>query len=270
VVFVPLTGIIRIMKRGGKADICVLTGVLLGVSTITLTSVGATDVGPYNAIIERNVFNLHAPPPPPNPADLIKRTPPPKIMLTGITTILGQKKTFLTLPPTKPGGPPESMSLAEGQAMYDVEVKRIDEKAGIVEIVNHGEAQTLDFENNGAKPTGAPGPAPMPVSIPSAAAPPPNVMPLPGSVIRPLRSLPPRGPGADNNNGNPNFGGGGMGSAANGMQQNNLTPEEQVALIEIQRVKYQQENNSIGTILPPTEMSGEAQGGGPGGFPAPQ
>jgi hypothetical protein len=248
------------MKRGGKAEFCVLMGVLLSTSAMAVTSAGAEN--PYNAIIERNVFNLHAPPPPINPADLIKETPPPKITLTGITTILGQKKTFLTIPPIKPGTPPESMMLAEGQAMNEIEVKRIDEKAGIVEVMNHGRPQTLDFEHDGVKPSGAPsGGVPQTMAMPTAAPPPPNVVPMPppANVIRPLRSLAPRSSPVSENNGNNGFGGtSGFGNVnSQGQQQSTLTPEEQVALIEIQRIKYRQENNPISKIFPNTELTPE-------------
>jgi len=242
-----------------------LMGMLFWASPINMSS-GATSESPYNAIIERNVFNLHAPPPPVNPADLIKKTPPPKITLTGITTILGQKKTFLTLPAIKPGAAPESMMLAEGQAYNEIEVKRIDEKAGVVEVVNHGETQTLDFDQNGAKPTGAPPMAPgMPLQPTAMPAPPPaNVMPMPaqGTAIRPLRSLAPR---SDlNNNNNNGFGGAtGAGNVNPQSQQNTMTPEEQVALIEIQRVKYRQENNPIHALLPTTELTPEINGQAP-------
>jgi len=223
---------------------------------------------PYNAIIERNVFNLHAPPPPVNPADLIKESPPPKITLTGITTILGQKKTFLTIPPTKPGTPPESMMLAEGQAQNEVEVKRIDEKAGVVEVMNHGHPQTLDFDHDGVKPSGAPpAGAPQTMAMPTPAAPPPYVtpMPPPANVIRPLRSLAPRSgsnPSPENNNG---FGAANSSGTVAPQGQSSLTPEEQVALIEIQRIKYRQENNPIHKIFPTTELTPEVNG-----EPAPQ
>jgi len=254
------------MKFGGKAEICLLMGVLLSASAIAVTSVGADS--PYGAIVERNVFNLHAPPPPVNPADLIKKTPPPKITLTGITTILGRKVTFLTTPPVKPGGPPDSVMLTEGQALNDIEVKRIDEKAGIVEVINHGEPQTLDFDHDGAKPTGAPpGGGPPPFAMPSIAPPPPNVTPLPapGNVIRPLRSLAPR-QGSTSDNNNNGFGGAAGSANVNPQgQSTGMTPEEITALIEIQRVKYRQENNPISKLLPPTELTPEVTG-----EPAPQ
>jgi len=218
------------------------------------TSAGAD--APYSAIVERNVFNLHAPPPPVNPADLIKKMPPPKLILTGITTLSGQKKTFLTIPSPKPGAPADSVILAEGQRLNGVEVKRIDEKAGVVEVINHDEPQTLDFEHDGAKPSGLLGAAmPPPMAIPLPAPPPPNVTPLPANVIRPLRSLSPRSDA------------GSVGDNAQAQNSNSLTPEEQVALIEIQRVKYQMDKDPTANLLPPTEMTPAANGRrGPSGF----
>src|SRR6201995_5545689 len=124
------------MKHGGKVRIGVLTGVLLCASTMVITPLPAAD-NPYSAIVERNVFNLHPPPPPLNPADLVKKTPPPKITMTGIYTILGKKMACLTTPPLKPGAPAENIALAEGQAQNDIEVKSIDEMAGGGKIVNH-------------------------------------------------------------------------------------------------------------------------------------
>jgi hypothetical protein len=255
------------MKRGGKLEICLLVGVLLSAAAKAVTSEG-TPNQPYSAIVERNVFNLHAPPPPLNPADLIKKQPPPKITLTGITTILGKKNTFLTTPPTKPGSPPDSVMLAEGQAQNDIEVKSIDEKAGVVQVVNHGEPQTLDFEHDGAKVTGPPpGQAPPAASFPPPALPQASPVPIPqpqnNNIPRPLRSLQGRGGNPFSGNNGGAFGGGLNGN--NNAQSSAITPEEQVALIEIQREKFRQENNPIQSLLPPTEMSP----GSPGN-PAPQ
>ena len=257
-----MAAIIRTMKRGGKTEICLLIGVLLSAPAIALAVASDAGGAPYTAIVERNVFNLHAPPPPVNPADLIKKTPPPKITLTGITTILGQKKTFLTTPPVKPGAPPENVMLAEGQAQNDIEVKRIDEKAGVVEVINHGEAQTLDFDHDGAKPTGAPPGVggPQPIAMPPPALPPPNVSTLPApGIIRPLRTLVPR---SDANNNNNNGFGGAIGSPNANVQgqQSSMTPEEQVIVIEAQRLKLMNENNPMHKIFPTTEMTSEVTG----------
>lgn len=259
------------MKFCGKVEICALITVLLAAGAHAVETQAAEQ--PYQGIVERNVFNLHAPPPPINPEDLVKHTPPPKITFTGITTILGRKLAFLTIPGPKPGAPPDSMALAEGQAQNDVEVKQIDDRAGIVKVVNHGEPQTLDFEHDGAKPSGAPAvPPPRMPTFPSPAAPPANVLPAPGNVIRPLRSLPTRGTPFSENNGE----GGAMGQGGfGGGQSAPLTPEEQVALIEVQRVKYQEDNNPVANLFPTTELTPQPNGqpgapGGPAPGPAPQ
>jgi hypothetical protein len=255
------------MKRGGKLEMCVLVGVLLSAGAKAATS-DDTSSKPYSSIVERNVFNLHAPPPPLNPADLIKKQPPAKITLTGITTILGRKITFLTTPPTKSGAPPDSIGLSEGQAQNDIEVKSIDEKAGIVQVINHGEPQTLDFEHDGAKTSGPPpAPAPAANSFPPPALPQASPVPIPqpqNNIPRPLRSLQGRSsPFSGNNNGGA-FGGGMNGANVNA-QNAPMTPEEQVALIEIQREKLRQEGNPAHALLPPTELSpGSAEN------PAPQ
>ena len=261
VVFHSMADIMAMMKSGGMIRICVLLGVLLGASARAASS-GAS--APYDSIVERNVFNLHAPPPAVDPKTLVPPTPPPKLTLTGITTILGKKVTFITMPAMKPGAPPESLALAEGQAQNEVEVKAIDEKAGVVKVVNHGDEQTLDFLHDGAKTSGPP-PAPIgaPTSFPPPAAPPPGVMSLPppsnpGNVIRPIRTLP-------NRNGSP-FGGpnaGGFGgglSSVNGQNASPLTAEEQTLLIEAQRIKAMDEGDPIQHILPPTDMTPEVTG----------
>ena len=249
------------MKHGGNLRFGLLAGAFLGASAMMIIPLVAAE-NPYNAIIERNVFNLHPPPPPVNPADLVKKAPPPKVLMTGISTLSGRKVVFLTLPPLKPGGPPELLTLAEGQAQDEIEVKSIDDKAGVVQIVNHGEPQPLDFEHDSPKPTGAPpGAIPSPIAMPAPfpAAP---TMPAPGSVVRPMRSLPARNSSAENN-----YNGGMSPGVApanfnqlNRQQQANLTPEEQVALIELQRVKALQEHDPVSAILPTTELTPEVMG----------
>jgi hypothetical protein len=189
--------------------------------TVLLVAVGMLSTGvakavnsPYAEIVERNVFRLSAPvisvvAPTTKPIVL------PKITLTGITTILGRRVAFITIAGVKPGEAGESFMLAEGQGVNDIEIKNIDEKAGVVSVVNHGESQVLDFDRDGAKTSELRN---EPVSresiFPHPALPPPNVQ-----------------------------------------NETTLTPEEQVALIEIQRVKYQQENNPMHAILPRTEMT---------------
>ena len=118
---------------------------------------------PYQGIVERNVFGLKAPAPPPDPE--ANKPPPPKIFLTGITTILGNKRALMKLtPPAKPGEPAkeQSFTLGEGQRDGELEVLEIDEKAGTVKVNEFGTVMTLSFENNGVKA----GPAPAPGGAP--------------------------------------------------------------------------------------------------------
>src|SRR5436190_447077 len=202
------------MKRAGKAAIWLSTSVLLVTSAEAVS-----ENGRYDGIVERNVFNLHPPPKPPSADELAaqNKQPPPKITLTGITTILGKKITFLTVPSAKPGGPAEALTLTEGQAQNEIEVKEIDEKAGVVKVINHGIEQTLDFDHDGAKGTGpAPVGVPSPMQLPvPPGAPPANIIPSPQSnpnFIRPVR------PGALPSRQTPlssNPMGGGFGSAPN-------------------------------------------------------
>lgn len=258
--FGRVADIMTTMKHGGIARF----GALLGALAIGFTVSGATQ-NPYSAIVERNVFNLHPPPPPVNPADLIKKTPPPKITFTGITTLLGTKKAYLTIPSSKPGGPAESIILAEGQSQNEIEVKSIDEKAGVVQVKNHGEDQTLDFVHDAPKNVGPPPGMPVPMAMPAPipAPPPPGVQPAAGTTIRPLRTLPARNPAE--NTGNTGLGASIGSGNVNPQPQNTMTPEEQVALIELQRYKAIQEHDPIANLLPPTELTGEVTG-----QPAPQ
>src|SRR4051812_47174959 len=105
------------MKRGMKTTVCLLGSVALatGVQAIVNEPV---DSNPYHAIVERNVFDLK-PPPPPTPPVTVTNTPPPNVKLTGITTILGNKRALFMVQeasvPGKPANKEESYILTEGQ-----------------------------------------------------------------------------------------------------------------------------------------------------------
>jgi hypothetical protein len=162
------------MMRGANTLVYLL-GLSLGISA---HAVSAGD-SPYKNIVERNVFGLKPPqgptvePPPP--------PPPAKITLTGITTLLGNKRALLSV--QVPNKPLETFMLTEGQRDGEIEVLEIDEKAGTVKVVNHGVAQTLDFKIDGAKP--------VPVILPTGAAPGGLVVPT-NSVPAPIRTIPTR------------------------------------------------------------------------------
>lgn len=145
---------------------------------------------PYQAIVDRNVFDLHAPAANVSAESSRQTKPIPKLTLNGITSILGTKLAILTVPATQPRTPPETVMLAEGQAQDEVEVKQINEKSGAVNVINHGEEQTLDFEHDGTKPApSAATPAnPGALQIPPANGYRPNII----RPLRTLQSLPPR------------------------------------------------------------------------------
>ncbi len=155
------------MTHGRKTLLCLLGG--LSVCALTVPTLGNTGDNPYKAIVDRNVFGLKPPPPPVDPnLEAAAKNPPPKITLTGITTILGNKRALMKTPPAavKPGEQPREQSyiLSEGQRDGDMEVVQIDEKTGSVKLVYAGTPITLTFEKDG--PKAAPGGLPAPVGMP--------------------------------------------------------------------------------------------------------
>ncbi len=140
---------------------CMMGGLAVCTAASGVTS--DAPANPYQSIIDRNVFSLKPPPPPPDPSETAKPTAL-KITLTGITTILGNKRVLMktAAPPGKPGEPPkteQSYILTEGQREGDIEVIEIDDKAGSVKVNNAGTIQTLTFEKDGAKLPSTPTPA---------------------------------------------------------------------------------------------------------------
>lgn len=168
---------------GRRTTILIVAGILAGMGV--RAAIQNPPSNPYEAIVDRNVFGLHDPPPRVDLDALKPKTQIPKLTLNGITTILGKKVTVLTAPPAKPGARPTSVMLAEGQAQDEIEVREIDEKAGMVKVINHGEEQTLDFEHDGEKASPPPANAATPFRIPQMSA-------MPQNGVRPLRTLPSR------------------------------------------------------------------------------
>ena len=128
----------------GRNTLVCFLGLSLCVSVRAASSVPSG----YQSIVERNVFGLNPPKPGGLPTPPV--APPPKLTLTGITTLLGNKRALLTM--QVPNKPAENFILTEGQRDGEIEVLQIDEKAGSVKVLNHGIEQTLDFLTAGAKP----------------------------------------------------------------------------------------------------------------------
>lgn len=295
------------MKHGGKMLVCLAGGFAACVAAHAVTPEPPT--GPYQSIIDRNLFALKPPPPPPDPE--ATKAPPVKITLTGITTILGNKRALMKspAPPGKPGEPakPElSYILTVGQREGDVEVLDIDEVAGNVKLRNAGVEVTLNIDKDGPKlaPSasgvpGIPGVPGAPLPAPGARVlTPPSPTGNPGFTM-PTRSLrlPPAGAASSaGNTGGAPFPGqtagvapaispGYVGSAPQNLsgqaQRNwppeaNLTREEQAIAMEAEKQILMQQGNRAAFLIPSTGLSDSSsspQTGGSGtqspGLPRP-
>ena len=278
-----------------------LAGVVGSAAAWGVTSEPAAS--PYEGIVDRNAFGLKPPPPPPDPE--AAKPPPAKITLTGITTILGNKRALMETPPPqgKPGEQPkgkQSYILTIGQREGDIEVLDIDEKAGSVKVNNAGAVVTLTFDKDGAKLPATPAPAP-PGVIPGAVPGAPGGIPAPAAAAAsypragavgsgyslPTRTLRTgRTPGIVNPGmGNPPAGltaavpglpvygaGANRSQAINdqlaAQQQNALSPEQQMLMLEAQR--EMNKNNPKFPPLPPTALNPGATEGASRPPPLPQ
>jgi hypothetical protein len=247
---------------------------------------GSTD-GKYSAILDRNVFGLKPVVPPVLTNDL---PPLPRLILIGITTILGDKRVLLKAESQGAKVDPaknESLILKEGQRAGPVEVLEIDELAGRVKVNNSGKEMTLNFEKDGVKLPATPPPAPAPIAPGQPTAPAvvtastqTNLV-APGATTRKSRSmlsrnrltgqvleapgnapaagpeatLPPL-PGTVSSPGNAALPGS---TAAAAALPPGLTPEEQKLVLEFQ----QRGAGSVGSV-PPTTAPAPANGNTPG------
>ncbi len=246
--------------------ICALGLVAAFVAAEIQAMVPDTAHSQYEAIPERNVFGLRPP-----PAQAAPTNPPaqlPKIILTGITTILGNKRALMKVQPAamKPNETSKELSLilTEGQREGEIEVLQIDENAGSVRVNNSGSMMTLTFEKDGAKlpataPTAVPGvPSPLPASAGVSRN--PYLLPANGEV-RKLPTRNPRFPGTAPNapntapvGGVPTPTGAAPFPALTGSTPvQDLTPEEQAIVLELQR----QANGNIAGYppLPPSPLT---------------
>jgi hypothetical protein len=270
------------MKYGGQLLFVLLGGLSVCAAASAVTSNASNpSASPYDGIIDRNVFGLKPPPPPPDPE--ATKTPPAKITLTGITTILGNKRALMKTPPPqgKPGEPPkteQSYILTIGQREGDIEVIDIDEKAGSVKVNNAGTVLTLTFEKDGAKlpatpPPPAPG-VPVPGAIPALPNPAIPAGTQPGGSgftlpTRAIRTVPT--PGVVNPTGGSYGAGLTPGTSVPSLptyttaqsqaqiaqqasaQQSAASPEQQVLMMELQREANK--NNPKFPPLPPTALT---------------
>jgi hypothetical protein len=128
------------MKRAETIAVCFAGGLALA------GSLRANEVvlpgNPYAVVVTRNIFGLN--PPPVVDPNAVVVEPPVKIIPNGIMTILGQLQVLFKVA-AKPGSKDKDANyiLTEGQSQDDIEVVKINEKAGSVTFNNHGIVQEL-------------------------------------------------------------------------------------------------------------------------------
>jgi hypothetical protein len=220
---------------------------------------------PYGAIMARNVFAL-VPIPTNPPPDTTPDEPPPKITPNGIMNIFGKLQAlFKVAEPPKAGQPPhdESYVLTEGEAQDEIEVTKINEKAGTITFNNHGVVQELPLvsgvASSGAAPAGGgPGSFVSRPGIPGGNnfggrfGRNPNLPPGNASPAIPTSPSPNDAAGG----GLPSFGSAGTSANNVAPEEPALSPEAQVLLIEKNRLDTQEQvNQGLMPPLPPTAIT---------------
>jgi hypothetical protein len=221
---------------------------------------------PYGSIAVRNVFGLN-PPPPPQQAPDPNAIPPPKITLTGITTIFGPAEALYKVAGYAKNGkqvPDQSYILTEGEEQDDVEVTAIDTQKDTVTFNNHGHEQVIPLAN-GVATGGDSGSSPSrpqfggPMGRPNIR----NFNNLPESVRQRLQQRYGNMNDANQNNNN---------STPSGQYNNNttgnnpsftqnestLSGDDQAALIAAQHAQLEQQGNPMAALFPPTQYDDQA------------
>ena len=223
---------------------------------------------PYAPIVTRNIFGLVPIPTNPPPVDPASLVPPPKITPNGIMTLFGKLQVLFKVAAAKPGQPPkdESYVMSEGDRQNEIEVQKIDEPSATITFINHGVVQVLSLVAGGSSapvvgvpPPGMPTPAMVPAGAPVAF----------GGRFGRNRNVVTSG-GNPSAGGAPNTGGAAT-PTASAPAEPAMTPEQQVLMIEAQRLDYMQKGDPTALILPPTEMTPEVTGqpAEPGAGPTP-
>lgn len=215
----------------------------------------------YRTIVDRNPFGLKPPPPPAPPPSV---APPPKgdIKLTGITAF-GVKKAYFMVADTSKAGKMDYYSLGVDDKKDGLEVVEIDEVSKSVKIRNGGIETLLTFASHGIAPPASaaapatPVPAPGAPGAPGGSAAPiitagaknvvtPAMLAAGNTTITPMRNIPSRSI-QGGSSGQYQTGGMaqryGLGQAPNNpvaqqpaAPQNNLSTEEQILMLELQKV----------------------------------
>jgi hypothetical protein len=102
---------------------------------------------PYQKIIDRNVFRLKAAGGTNTAVAATPHKPLPRIKLTGLTTILGDKRAFFEVMIFEQFQVPreESCILTEGKGEGGIKLLAIDERARTATFNNHGVIQLVEL-----------------------------------------------------------------------------------------------------------------------------
>jgi hypothetical protein len=106
---------------------------------------------PYAVISERNVFHLNPPPPPPAPEEPPKADLP-EIKLSGFLKIGNTTHALFSSSPKDKKDGPTYYDLVDGEKQGILEVVKIHEDKGEVEIINSGTAATLNLKDDSLEP----------------------------------------------------------------------------------------------------------------------
>ena len=131
------------MRHNAVVLVCLAGGMVL--NTVARATDSLPPGNPYGSIVKRNVFGLN-PVPVVDPNAAPPGPPPPKITLTGITTIFGPAEALFKVAGVKREGKPpqdESYIFTEGESQDDVEVTAIDTVKKVVTFNNNGVVQEI-------------------------------------------------------------------------------------------------------------------------------
>ena len=261
------------MSSGGKITMMALVGLVLA-PTLNTRVTAAIDDGPYRAIIERNIFDTQPMPPPP------KVVPPPiplpNVKLVGVMAITGRPQAIIWY--QDPGTPPKqpvTKVMVAGQRVGDITVLDIDVAAKTAKVQVLENISTLALEDKPA-PAAPVAPSTGTAGIqrpkqPTAAtangfAPATSAFaqPASGGFRNPAASA----TGGYNNSGPAGAApadlsqvGGGIGQTlptrqvrTDGTQDPQITPEQQMILIEAQRDAMLRAHDPTAVIMPQTPL----------------
>jgi hypothetical protein len=265
--FVWKAGILIVMRLGRKLmfGLALNAALVIGAQADNIRPANNSSSGPYHTIMDRNVFQLVAPPvvkpvAPPPPA-------PPNVKLIGLMEISGHAQGLFSISdPTAPGKVPIPVMMSVNERQSGVEVKEIDIKAKCARIQVGDNISMINLDEPkgmsggpGLAPAG-PGPG-MGMGLRSGGYPPTQPAMPTAAAGYPSPSLPgaynpEAGAGA-----NAAAGGVDMGGGADALPTRQVRAEQEQAVqqqlynMEIQRQAALEQNDPRGLMLPVTAMT---------------